>query len=123
MTSEKTAKRRRYSAEFKAQVVAQCDAPGTSVAKVAMSHGINANVVHGWRQLVRERGAAAVVPSEFIPVRVEAYLRTARCPARHRGRTAPWCHDDEDHLAANGERGLRSLDTRVAAVIRTHDQD
>ena len=72
MTSEKTAKRRRYSAEFKAQVVAQCDAPGTSVAKVAMSHGINANVVHGWRQSARERGAAAVVPREFIPVRVEA---------------------------------------------------
>ena len=72
MTSEKTAKRRRYSAEFKAQEVAQCDAPGTSVAKVAMSHGINANVVHGWRQLVRERSAAAVVPREFIPVRVEA---------------------------------------------------
>lgn len=72
MTSEKTAKRRRYSAEFKAQVVAQCDAPGASVAKVAMSHGINANVVHGWRQLSREGAAAAVVPREFIPLRVQA---------------------------------------------------
>jgi transposase len=71
MTSEKTAKRRRYSAELKAQVLTQCDAPGASVAKVAMSHGINANVVHGWRQLARER-AAAIVPREFVPVRVEA---------------------------------------------------
>jgi transposase len=35
--------RRRYNAELKAQVMAQCDAPGASLAKVAMSHGINAN--------------------------------------------------------------------------------
>ncbi len=54
MTSEKTDRRRQYSAALKAQVVAECDAPGASVAKVAMSHGINANVVHRWRQLVRD---------------------------------------------------------------------
>jgi transposase len=50
MASEQTARRRRYSNEMKAQVLAECDAPGASVAKVAMSHGINANVVHGWRK-------------------------------------------------------------------------
>jgi transposase len=62
-------KRRRYSAELKAEVLAQCDAPGASVAKVAMSHGINANVVHHWRQLAREGGTKVAPPrSEFIPV-------------------------------------------------------
>lgn len=62
-------KRRRYSAELKAEVLAQCEAPGASVAKVAMSHGINANVVHHWRQLAREAGAPVAPPrSEFIPV-------------------------------------------------------
>ncbi len=48
---------------------AECDAPGASVAKVAMSHGINANVVHRWRQLARE--GLPVVPArtgEFVPV-------------------------------------------------------
>jgi len=30
-------------------VLAQCAAPGASVSKVAMSHGLNANLVHGWR--------------------------------------------------------------------------
>jgi transposase len=61
--------RRRYSAELKAQVLAQCDAPGASVAKVALSHGINANVVHRWRQLARE-GRTELAPrsSEFVPV-------------------------------------------------------
>ena len=52
MTSDKKT-RRRYSAAQKAQVLAECDEPGASVAKVAMAHGINANVVHRWRQLCR----------------------------------------------------------------------
>jgi len=70
MTSEKTETRRRYSAAVKAQVVAECAEPSASVAKVAMSHGINANVVHRWRQLARE-GSGAPVPAktgEFMPV-------------------------------------------------------
>jgi transposase len=72
MASDKTATRRRYSAELKAQVMAECDAPGASVAKVAMSHGINANVVHGWRKLARLGGAAVVVQArEFVPVALE----------------------------------------------------
>ena len=54
MAASRPTSRRRYSAELKAQVLAQCDVPGASVAQVAMSHGINANVVHRWRQLVRE---------------------------------------------------------------------
>jgi transposase len=63
------ASRRRYSAELKAQVLAQCDERGASVAKVAMAHGINANVVHRWRQLAREGGTKVAPPrSEFVPV-------------------------------------------------------
>ena len=73
MASDATATRRRYSPPIKAQVMAECDAPGASVAKVAMSHGINANVVHGWRKLAREGGAGAIVrPGEFIPVVLQA---------------------------------------------------
>ncbi len=56
MTSEKADTRRRYSAAKKAQVLAECREPGTSVAKVAMAHGINTNVVHRWRQMAREGG-------------------------------------------------------------------
>lgn len=73
MTSEKTKTRRRYSADFKALVLGECDVPGASVAKVAMSHGINTNVVHGWRKLAREAGAVSPVSSrEFIPVALPA---------------------------------------------------
>ena len=73
MTSEKTQTRRRYSAAMKAQVVAECDEPGASVAKEAMSHSINADVVHRWRQLARE--AKPLVPAmagEFMPIPLAA---------------------------------------------------
>jgi transposase len=73
MVDDKRATRRRYSAEFKAQVLAECDVPGASVAKVAMTHGINDNLVHGWRKLARESGTATPPrPSEFVPVTVTA---------------------------------------------------
>jgi transposase len=53
MTSGKTKTRRSYDAQLKAQILAECEVPGVSAAKVAMSHGINDNVVHRWRQLAR----------------------------------------------------------------------
>lgn len=69
MEDNSRATRRRYSAEFKAQVLAECEAPGASVAKVAMAHGINDNVVHHWRKLKRDAGGTALPPpAEFIAV-------------------------------------------------------
>ena len=73
MTSESGKTRRRYGVQFKAMVLAQCEEPGMSVAQVAMSHGINANVVHRWRQLAREGGTAVKLPPrEFVPVSLTA---------------------------------------------------
>ena len=73
MASDKVVKRRRYGDAIKTQVLTECEAPGASVAKVAMAHGINANVVHRWRQLARERGqATAPKASEFVPVAIAA---------------------------------------------------
>ena len=69
MASDRAVTRRRYDDELKAQVVAECDAAGASVAKVAMSHGINANVVHRWRQLAREgKSPVPAKTGEFMPV-------------------------------------------------------
>ena len=72
MTSDKVVSRRRFGAEFKAQVLAECEVRGASVAKVAMAHGINANVVHRWRQLAREGQATVARPREFVPVAIAA---------------------------------------------------
>ncbi len=80
MTSEKRKTRRRYDAGLKARILAECDAAGASVAKVAMSHGINDNVVHRWRQLAREAGATSTsVAPAFVPVALPAPAQA--CPA------------------------------------------
>lgn len=57
--------RHQHSAEFKAQVVGECEQPGASVAAVALSHSINANLLHRWRRLARagRRAPAQVQPS------------------------------------------------------------
>ena len=64
MAEERVVLRRRHSVQVKALVLEQCAAPGASVAKVAMSHGLSANIVHGWRRLAREheRSGAGVAP-------------------------------------------------------------
>ena len=35
------------SPELEAMVLAECERPGASMAKVAMAYGVNANLVHG----------------------------------------------------------------------------
>lgn len=42
-------RRRRYSAAFREQVVEESFNSQLSVARVAMKHGINANLLHTWR--------------------------------------------------------------------------
>ncbi|MFT7773712.1 IS66-like element accessory protein TnpA [Roseateles sp.] len=72
MTSDKKT-RRRYSELKKAQVLAECSEPGASVAKVAMAHGINANVVHRWRQLSHGQATTGLAnTSEFIALTLPA---------------------------------------------------
>lgn len=65
-------RRRHYSATLKTEILAACLQPGASVAGVALAHGINANVVHRWRQAEgRERtGHAKTALSEFVPLPV-----------------------------------------------------
>ncbi|MFP3624926.1 transposase, partial [Burkholderia sp. SIMBA_051] len=41
-------RRRRYSEEFKAGVVAACHGTGVSVAAVALEHRLNANLLRRW---------------------------------------------------------------------------
>ena len=76
MAQERLVLRRRHSAQLKAQVLAQCAEPGASVAKVAVSHALNANIVHGWRKLARERaGAGVLAPSRVaVPAKLAASM-------------------------------------------------
>jgi transposase len=41
-------RRRKHSAEFKAQAIAACKQPGISMAAVAQANGVNANLLRRW---------------------------------------------------------------------------
>ena len=77
MASEANAsrpQRRFYSPQLKGQVTQECRQSGASVAGVALSHGINANIVHRW---LREHSQQALVPQSqananaFIPITLD----------------------------------------------------
>lgn len=40
--------RRVHGAEFKSQVLAECQQPGASVAAIALTHGLNVNLLRKW---------------------------------------------------------------------------
>lgn len=60
--------RNSYPKPFKAQVVHECLQPGAVVSSVAISHGINANVIRKWLPLYRDQPAAASLPA-FVPLK------------------------------------------------------
>lgn len=76
--------RRVHGAEFKAQVLEECRLPGTSVAAVALAHGLNVNLVRKWligrglkraglaapRQITTTAPAMQFVPVELAEARV-----------------------------------------------------
>jgi len=61
-------RRRRFSTEFKREVVQACEQPGMSLSGVALRYGLNANMVRKW--VVRERQLESIPTSTatFVPV-------------------------------------------------------
>jgi transposase len=64
--------RRTYSTAYKRALVAESEAPGVSVAGVALAHRINANLLRRW--IVRETRARAEVNRNASPVLVPVSL-------------------------------------------------
>jgi|PlaIllAssembly_1097288.scaffolds.fasta_scaffold406916_2 transposase len=58
-----------YDPEAKRELVAACLRPGVSVARLALDHGINANLLRKWIDRYRGKPAAEAAPvSAFIPL-------------------------------------------------------
>jgi transposase len=70
-------RRRRWTFEQKARVVAESLAPGAVASDVARRHGIHPNQLYGWRREVRE----AAAPTEFVAVTLAADPITNASPA------------------------------------------
>ena len=78
-----TANRRRsYTPQFKAEMVAQCLQPNVSLASLAVEHGMNPNVLHRWVSEHERYGRhtltddpASVKPVRCVSTRVAAVIR------------------------------------------------
>jgi transposase len=62
------------SVQEKIQIVEEAEQPGASVAEVARRHGVNANLLFGWRRLYRQGALRrdSAKPAKLLPVRVVA---------------------------------------------------
>lgn len=82
MEEAKPAARRRHATELKTLVLEQCKQRGASVARIALSHGLNANLVHKWRREARQDETPVAGKSEFIPVQLASPTPAARHEVR-----------------------------------------
>lgn len=64
-------RRRRFTREFKQQVLEACEVPGNSIASVARQFELNANLVHKWR---RERRVHSPTGFVRLPAPVDAIV-------------------------------------------------
>ncbi|MHA7601388.1 IS66-like element accessory protein TnpA [Alicycliphilus sp. T452] len=75
-------RRREYSPQLKAEILALCAQPGASVGGVALAHGLHSNMVHRWIREQRERQAAAPPAFVSLPMPTTAPCIPAALPAR-----------------------------------------
>jgi transposase len=70
----RTGPRRKYPLADKLRILQETRQPGASVSDVARAHGVNANVVFGWRRLAKRGLLRAPDPqsAQLLPVKVES---------------------------------------------------
>jgi transposase len=68
--------RRRYEPASRDQLVAACLEPGVSVSRLALAHGVNANLVRKWMKKAREERPLPS-GSAFVPVRIASDMHSS----------------------------------------------
>jgi len=115
-------RRRTWSAEDKARIVAESVTSGESVCAVARRHGLSPQQLFGWRRQLRLPAAASTEASAplFVPAIVEApvperALRRRR-RTRQEDRTSGIIEVEIDGVTVRVGRGAEAK--TVAAVLR-----
>ena len=91
-----------YPKPFKAQVVQECLQPGATLFSVAISHGINANVIRKRLSLYRDQPPAAFpafVPLRAAPKRQTEALAIIELPLGEQSITVKWPMSDPEGCA------------------------
>ena len=65
-------RRRQYSTFFKAEAVGACQQPGVSIAAIALSRGLNANLLRRWVQEAERSATPIAIRSTTSSMVVEA---------------------------------------------------
>ena len=105
--------RRRYDPGSKERLVAACLEPGVSISGLALTHGINANLLRKWVKDAREAGfSAGSASSRFIPVvAADCSLPVGTCwlemPVAFR----------EDHQPASLGKASLSGSSKISALL------
>jgi transposase len=74
-------RRRRWSLDEKARIVAESLAPDAVASVVARRHGIHPNQLYGWRRELRSGRAAAGSLPDFVPIAVTAASAAMAAPS------------------------------------------
>jgi transposase len=117
--------RRVHGAEFKTQVLAECQQPGASVAAVALANGLNVNLLRKWLvgRGIKRTGLAAprtvtrkpvgvdtsVSSLQFIPVEIAPASVAATAAAAAPEQTEP---PDAEEIHVELTRGATQLCVR-----------
>lgn len=64
--------------EFRREIARQASEPGVSVARLAMEHGLNTNLVFKWRRALH---AGEYDPVDLLPVRIDTAVTDLAPPA------------------------------------------
>ena len=115
-------RRRKWSDEDKARIVAEIVASGESVCAVARRHGLSPQQLFGWRRQLRESAArhSGTEELQFVPAVVDV---VASAPVLRGRRRAPRCKSDPDAGTIEVEvdgvtiRAGRGADAKMIAAI------
>ena len=115
-------RRRKWSDEDKARIVAEIVASGDSVCSVARRHGLSPQQLFGWRRQLREAAGGHSQADEvrFVPAVVDVVDAVVPVPTAHRERRAVRKADSgiiEIEVDGITIRAGRGADTAMIASI------
>jgi transposase len=108
-------RRRTWSADAKARIVAESEASGASVCAVARRHGLTPQQLFTWRREARQRASSTAGTPAFVPVVLEPAATPRPKPPR-RTRPAPAVEIEVAGLLVRVPPGMDAA--TIAAVLQ-----
>ena len=104
--------RRQWPQEEKLAILAEVDAPGSSVSQVARRHGLRSSLLFRWRRDFRNAAVPKPAIPSFVPLRLPAPPATTHTQARS---------DIIEVVLANGRTVRIGADVDTGMLMRIID--